>query len=1231
MSIEVDLKNKSIDDPYFFFSDEGTISLKNLGWTVSKLIESKFLPEDAVERYSIPSKRTEESKVSNRDLTSEPSVPEKPIVSLEKKLSEDPESIGLEDISYSYVERSPHEQEYFSSLLEFAELSSSPSEPIPKRGMRYLHQEFIRRLLLVRDDILLVHRPGTGKTCASIGSSEQFRNTFINELVEYVDSYTQLKKGMIKKVFYLVKGPSLKSEVKYQIACRCTKPGTYDTQQVLSSITMNARKKNLTRSIGKMYKIMTYHNFAAMISKLSDIDIVTEFSGCIFVIDEAHNVRVPLKSLLSEEDVGSLSKLDRQKKFLDEPDASGEHQRSIYYHIARAFFYATRCKRIQVTATPMVASAEDILPILNLLNLKGYKGKLYNYVIEDLFQMDWFEVTKEQLYPYINGKVSFVKELELPITISYPGTRIEGTQLVLQQSFMEAHQAKVYMMHQEEDVSFRSSARQASVFVYPDGSIGREGFRRYCSIRNGIPIATEEFIQFLQNDESLRSMSSCFYDIIQLLKNPESKERKAFFSFGFVDGGALPFALALQHNLGYDIFNPLESCFRSSDKKVHLAPLCEQTKSKKEPIIPKGPRVAVFTSHLPEKSFDHIMELYNSTENSHGEYLRFFIGSVVSRDGLNLLDTLDTFIVGAPWTYAADLQARSRTLRAGGFSGIMSQLKGIVPEANIYRYASYALTYQSPETQALEILSFSEYNRIVLELPELVDDINSRLVLKSTDEDLYQLAENANIKIKRIERMMKEVAIDCQVMKGRNAKRDYEDDGSAACDYQECNYACHDVEPQVIDGRKKELLFSRIGVQELRDTIISRLNSSPGVSIGELAKEFSDSPFALYKAISSILDVTTVITDMSGIQKYASRTGDLLHLVSSLELTRDTGGDIVPLFDKFYSSSITMIQKNPIDSWIEGVGRIRESQMERELRESYDNETKVRQLIMKLSTNTIISVVEDLGSKLFSDKIDNKELGLFSILARVLSNFLFYIPEINLEITRARSIYLSKKRQKGEVRLTDVIGEIRFDRNFPVRQFSDEKAQKVLVHFLANYPKDTYSHLFMTRFNGIIESPRILASEGSWRNVKDEAEMRAYNIFYQYHLRSKVFPLEQRGTYIVKTVLRPGMWIRPRLGNTTEHEVRKKRGKQCRNWQRYELLMLLAELNIQPSTGSIEVSDDEAYLITNASKAGVPSSFLLRASKEQLATISQWIPRETCLMCSDIENTLIAKGQFFIL
>lgn len=1230
MSIEVDLKNKSIDDPYFFFTDEGVLSLKNIGWTLSKLIENKFLPEDAIERYSIPSKRTEEQNVSNQDLTVEPEVPNRPIISLEKKISREPENIGIEDISYSYEDKTDHEQEYFSSLLEFAELSSSPMEPSPKRGMRYLHQEFIRRLMLIRDDILLVHRPGTGKTCASIGSSEQFRNSFINELVEYVDSYTELKKGMIKKVYYLVKGPSLKAEVKYQIACRCTKSGTYDTQQVLSSITMNARKKNLTRSIGRMYKIMTYHNFAAIISEMTDIDIITKMSGCIFIIDEAHNIRVSLKSLQSEDPLGTLKKIDKQKKFIDDPDASGEHQRLIYYHIARAFYYARRCKRIQVTATPMVSTSEDALSIINLLNINGHKGPMVNYIIPDLFNINWDEVMIDRLYQYLNGKVSFVKELQLPIEISYPGTRIEGTELVLQQSFMEDHQARVYLRHRQDEVSFRSSARQASIFVYPDGSIGREGFRRYCRLENGIPVATDEFIRYLQDDQWMMKMSSCFYDIIQLLKNPESKERKAFFSFSFVDGGALPFALALQHNLGYEVFNPIESCFRSNDRRTRIAPLCssdDSTKVKKEPVISRGPRVAVFTSHLPEKSFDYIMELYNSPENSHGEYLRFFIGSVVSRDGLNLLDTLDTFLVGAPWTYAADLQSRSRTLRAGGFSGIMAHVKTLVPEANIYRCASYAIVYQGDEGNS--ILSYSEYLSIIESFPDRIDDINQRLTLISTDEELYRLAENANVKIKRIERMMKEVAIDCQVMKARNSKRPYEQNGSPGCDYQDCEYVCSDNVPETLDGRTKELLFSRIGVRELRDIILSRVRSSPGVSIRQLMEEFNDSPFSLFKAISSIVDVTTVTTDMAGIQKYVSRSGDLIHLVTSLELNRD----IQPLFDKYYSSSVTMIENRKIDNWIEGIGRIKESELERQLRSSYDDIDRIKELLYKLSTNTIISVIEDLGLKVLSEG-DTKEqdIKLFSSLTSILGNFIFYIPEINIEIRSSRAIANPRRgKKRTDVRLTDVIGDIRLDREFPVRQFSDEKAQKVLVHFLTNYPKDTYSHVFMTRFNGITESPRILEPKGTWRNVKDEGEMRAYNIYYQYYLRSKVFPLEQNGTYAIKTVLRPGMWIRPRMGDVSESEIRRRRGKQCRNWQRYELLMLLAELNLQPSTGLIPIDDDTQSLIMNASKAGVPSSFLLRSTEEQLMTMNQWIPRETCLMCSDIDNYLTSKGQVFIL
>ena len=99
-------------------------------------------------------------------------------------------NIELDDLVYSYPDdRIPGFQTEISSKEEFRQLASSISEDVPNRGEFFKHQLLIHRYMLIYDRLLLIHRTGTGKTCAAGGTSEMFKKALINATADFINIY----------------------------------------------------------------------------------------------------------------------------------------------------------------------------------------------------------------------------------------------------------------------------------------------------------------------------------------------------------------------------------------------------------------------------------------------------------------------------------------------------------------------------------------------------------------------------------------------------------------------------------------------------------------------------------------------------------------------------------------------------------------------------------------------------------------------------------------------------------------------------------------------------------------------------------------------------------------------------------------------------------------------------------------------------------------------------------
>ena len=162
------------------------------------------------------------------------------------------------------------------------------------------------------------------------------------------------------------------------------------------------------------------------------------------------------------------------------------------------------------------------------------------------------------------------------------------------------------------------------------------------------------------------------------------------------------------------------------------------------------------------QDFSNILELFNSPYNVNGEYIKVLIGSKVAKEGLNLANVRYVHIIEPGYHNSAIYQAMSRAIRSGSHDFLIEKLKADNPGMLL---------------PVIEIKVF--LHAAVFEDPsEMTSDLK-----------FYRISEQKDIEIKKMERLIKQCAFDCQIHYKRNV-RNTDRDYSAVCDYMKCKYRC---------------------------------------------------------------------------------------------------------------------------------------------------------------------------------------------------------------------------------------------------------------------------------------------------------------------------------------------------------------------------------------------------------------------------------------------------------
>jgi hypothetical protein len=554
----------------------------------------------------------------------------------------------------------------------------------------------------------------THNTCSAIGTIEQIKN----------------EKNNFDGAMIFAKGDRLLDNFKQELVEKCT-AGQY----------MPADYKNLTalektRRINKKtayYEFNTFERFGKKIKKMSDKDIIQELSNKIIVIDEVHNIR------LVEKNENKADAIETYKSF------------------HRMLHLIKNCKILLLSGTPMKDSPEEIADVLNLIlpqNEQLPTGAEFQE--KYLVKKDNVPVIKpEKVQDFknkIKGRVSFLREAQSTIPKKFIGKKI-GTlrHFIVNPVEMSEFQQKYYDLafksDQEGKQGVYNNSREASLFVYPDGSYGKAGFEKYIVKKGTYDFSMKQELSSVIKGkdrkatlENIKKFSAVYYDTMKRIVEANGN---CFVYSSLVKGsGCILFSLILEL-LGFS-----RSKGRENSPELRYAILSNTTGTTKELRL--------------------ITELFNSDKNKHGEYIKVIIGSKTVSEGFSFKNVIFEAINTPHWNYSETDQAIARGIRLGSHNAIINE---------------------NPVVEISQTVAIPKDGT-------------------SLDLFMYETSEDKDVAIRGIIRLLMEGAFDCALNYMRN--KAFGQPKTRECDYLTCDYKCDGIDMVMVNEGldEKELDYS---------------------------------------------------------------------------------------------------------------------------------------------------------------------------------------------------------------------------------------------------------------------------------------------------------------------------------------------------------------------------------------------------------------------------------------
>jgi hypothetical protein len=1077
--------------------------------------------------------------------------------------------ITIEDLlPYYPAQDDPNIQKIISSKEEFVSLESTGKEEIPKQGEYLPHQTLIMRFMQHYDKQFIIHDPGTGKTCTLGATAEWFRNN--------------RDKSNIRRTIVVVKGQTLEKEFRRQLVCSCTPEGEY-TKTVSNTRKMSAKKANVTRELNKWYTVTTYGKLASNIiadcpSENNIPYLLKKYSDTLFFLDEIQYIRTKIniegnwfEQRKELEEKRNKSK-EKSVSYLpgDRNRESTLNKKQIYLEIFWLLHYIERSKVILSSATPVVNSFSEIGTILNLLLPlnKQMKGIKYN------------SLTLKELEPYIRGMVSYVRASDTGIDIVYMGTKYNfsfvvnrediNANITLSVSKMRGIQKRTYIKSfgpgKESINDVRSKEREASIFVFPNGSYGIKGFSKYVTKNKNTYILNDDILPYLESTSTLRQLSCILADTIEEIRN---SEHVSFLYVPFVNGsGSIIIGLCIERILGYKKFKSISSIFKEYGEDTYC-PIKGVKREIKSSYHTDTPHYALLDGSVEGPAFDTMIEVLTSDENVYGKLIKVFITSPVGKDGINVNNVDQIHMIGSEWNESGNFQAINRGVRINSHEAIIRkrEKKGIEDRFPVKIYNHIAMTKTKGE------------------------DISVGL-------DMYYHSLEKDIEIKKGMRMVKKCTIDCNIHHNRNI-RETDKNYSAQCDYSKCNYKCFSEPNPNINYTTYDLLYSQDDIKVVvsnlekyfKDTLDSTITLSRIYSINEDIRRN-----IILFALDDIIINRHIIYDPRGYKCYLRNIGNIFFLSSEYPYDPIHG-----LCDTSYYGSVSiythkeplstindqMVSLEPIDDII--------SKAKKAFRKD-----KLSPHLYKLELYAKAIVLEN--AMLDEDKKYRKEVGNY---------FYWYLYRIREPIEEIEK-YMNKRKRGGN-KLPQ-----RMRRFNPDEELIQNKDNPYIrFHTIYTAIRTQTAHAAISTFTNPTGRYRVLM-DGEWKDISD-TDTVVYNMFAQKIINRRIDAYKNSSLVFGSIIQDSKFRIHDMRGDTNISDPRQfNRGKICGSWRIPELADIMLYLDIDINLDEYGMRTREARNIVRENKLDI--SEYDKEELKYIATVILMIKKEKYPVCDILEE-----------
>ena len=500
-----------------------------------------------------------------------------------------------------------------SQKKELYDYKLEPYENFPEKpGDLFNHQKLISRFFSSNtpyDQLLLFHDMGTGKTCTYIACIEQIKK----------------ENTSFKGAYIFTKGDLLQDNYKNDLILKCNKKDKYYRDRTpTGSLSLVEVKKYYNFKLADKSTTTTFQKFSSYISKKTEKYIIDNYSNTIIIIDEVHNIR-----------------------------SSGNNEdEDMYNEFHRFLHLIENSKILLMSGTPMKDTFDEIADIMNLilpmnkqmLTKKAFKDKYFvkkNDKEKDDKEKDdndiLYSLTTDtdlinELKSFFKGRVSYLKSMQSSIIKKFIGKKnyFSLNKFIVCPVFMKEEQNIGYQNafnkdkdKKDDKSSFDTNSTLASLFVFPDGSYGENGYKNHV-INNKL---TQKFENFIKNGSKehgeilekimLEQIDKCstkyaftIKKILDNVNNLDHTKRKCMFVYcnKVSNGGTILFALLL------NLFG-----FSSANSKTI------KTKEKRY--------ILVKSEDGKKNTADIIKNIFNSPKNVYGEYISVVIGSRILSEG----------------------------------------------------------------------------------------------------------------------------------------------------------------------------------------------------------------------------------------------------------------------------------------------------------------------------------------------------------------------------------------------------------------------------------------------------------------------------------------------------------------------------------------------------------------------------------------------------------------------